>query len=120
MGAAVVSLIAWSSRALQRAIAVAGTAAALANAILLLVKVWSEGIQAVQIGNWPAPFGITIVADMFSAIMVTVAATIGLAAAVYSLAMTDSQHESFGYYPLLHILLMGVSGAFMAGDLFNL
>jgi Formate hydrogenlyase subunit 3/Multisubunit Na+/H+ antiporter, MnhD subunit len=44
----------------------------------------------------------------------------GFAVAVYSLASMDAQREKFGYYPLLHIMLMGVCGAFLTGDLFNL
>jgi multicomponent Na+:H+ antiporter subunit D len=67
-----------------------------------------------------APFGITLVADLLSAIMVVLAGLMGLAVAVYSLASIDQQREAFGYYPLLHILLMGVCGAFLTGDIFNL
>jgi len=86
----------------------------------LLALVWRDGIQVAQIGNWPAPFGITLVADLFSAIMVVMAGLMGLVVAVYSLGSIDERREAFGYYPLLHTLLMGVSGAFLTGDLFNL
>ena len=87
---------------------------------MLLASVWNSGIQAAQMGDWPAPFGITVVADLFSAIMVALAGVIGLAVALYSLATMDRERERFGYYPLLHVLLMGVCGAFLTGDLFNL
>ena len=120
LAAAAVSLLAWRSRQLQRLTAVAATFALLGSALLLLGRVADTGIQAVQIGNWPAPFGITLVADQFSAIMVTLAGFVGSAVAVYSLASIDSRREAFGYYPLLLILLMGVCGAFLTGDLFNL
>jgi multicomponent Na+:H+ antiporter subunit D len=72
------------------------------------------------VGHWPAPFGITLVADLFSSIMVVLAGVMGLAVAIYSLASMDVGRESFGYYPLLHLLLMGVCGACLTGDLFNL
>jgi multicomponent Na+:H+ antiporter subunit D len=88
--------------------------------VALLAFVWTNGIAVTQMGAWPAPFGITLVADLLSAIMVLLAGVIGLAVAVYSLASMDEPRESFGYYPLLHILLMGVCGAFLTGDLFNL
>ncbi len=52
--------------------------------------------------------------------MVLLAAVIGLAVAVYSLADLDEPRVRFGYYPLLQVLLMGVCGAFLTGDLFNL
>jgi multicomponent Na+:H+ antiporter subunit D len=71
-------------------------------------------------GDWPAPFGITLVADLFSAIMVVLAGIIGLGVAIYSIASIDARREAYGYYALLNILLMGVCGAFLTGDIFNL
>lgn len=120
LGTAAVSLLVRRSRMAQRGLGVAGMAALLGVALGLLASVWTDGIQAAQIGNWPAPFGITLVADLFSAVMVALAALMGLTVAVYSLATVDRRRESFGYYPLLHILLMGICGAFLTGDLFNL
>jgi multicomponent Na+:H+ antiporter subunit D len=117
---AAISLLAWRSRPLQRLLGVTGTLALLGSGLLLLSWVSEHGIQAVQMGNWPAPFGITLVADLFSAIMVTLAGFMGFAVVVYSLAGIDPEREAFGYYPLLLILLMGVCGAFLTGDLFNL
>jgi len=120
LSTAAASLMVWQSRRLQRCLATAGTLALLASGLLLLRLVSENGIQAVQMGNWPAPFGITLVADQFSAIMVTLAGFMGSAVTVYSLASMDPEREAFGYYPLLLILLMGVCGAFLTGDLFNL
>ncbi|MGH2603937.1 MAG: proton-conducting transporter membrane subunit, partial [Dehalococcoidia bacterium] len=107
-------------RTAQRVLGVGGAALLVAAAIGLLASVWTDGIQAAHIGNWPAPYGITLVADVFSAVMVLLAALMGLAVAVYSLVSIDRGRESFGYYPLLHVLLMGLCGAFLTGDLFNL
>jgi len=117
---AVSTLIFWHNRTTQRRLNVIGGIAHPLAGIALLVAVWREGIQATQIGNWPAPFGITVVADLFSAIMVVMAGLMGLIVAVYSLGSIDARRESFGYYPLLHTLLMGVTGAFLTGDMFNL
>ncbi|MRR53361.1 MAG: Na+/H+ antiporter subunit D [Deltaproteobacteria bacterium] len=119
-GTAVVLLLTWNRRRLQRLISVSGAGVLFAAGILLLVTVWNDGIQAIQIGNWPAPFGITLVADLFSAMMVAVAGLIGLSVVIYSLESAEVEHESFGYHPLLHILLLGVCGSFVTGDLFNL
>src|SRR5262245_27330061 len=117
---AATSLLAWRWRTVQRVLGVIGTACVLAVGLLLLQSVWHHGIQSAQMGSWPAPFGITLVADLLSAIMVVLAGLMGLAVAIYSLASIDRQREAFGYYPLLHILLMGVCGAFLTGDIFNL
>ncbi len=57
---------------------------------------------------------------MLSAVMIVLTALIGLAIAIYSLASTGPDHEKFGYYPLMHLLLAGVAGAFLTGDIFNL
>jgi multicomponent Na+:H+ antiporter subunit D len=113
-------LLAWRSRRAQRNLGTAGALAQTAVATALLIVVWEDGIRATQLGDWPAPFGITMVADTFSAIMVFMGALIGLAVTFYSLSSMDVRREAFGYYPLMHILLMGVSGAFLTGDIFNL
>jgi multicomponent Na+:H+ antiporter subunit D len=88
--------------------------------LFLFVKVCQNGIATTQIGNWPAPFGITIVADHLSAIMVAVTGIINLSVTVYSKDEIKPDLIKAGYYPLMHILIGGVCGAFLTGDLFNL
>jgi multicomponent Na+:H+ antiporter subunit D len=104
----------------QGVLAVVGALLLTLAAGWLTWDVWANGVQVVQAGSWPAPFGISLVADLFAAIMVSLAAVIGLAAVVYSTATIDETRERQGYYPLVFILLMGVCGAFLTGDLFNL
>ncbi len=118
--AAVAALTAWRRRPLQRAFGIAGSVGLLLAAAGLFESVRHHGIQSVQIGHWPAPFGITLVADLFSAVMVLTAGVVGAAVAFYSLGSLDPERESFGYHPLVQILLMGVCGAFLTGDIFNL
>lgn len=120
LGCTTLSLLFWRFKVVQRWVTVSGMAGILAVSFLLIRSVWLNGIQAIHIGNWPAPFGIVIVADMFSAIMVALAGLMGLAVAVYSISSIDQRREAFGYYPLFNILLMGVCGAFLTGDIFNL
>jgi multicomponent Na+:H+ antiporter subunit D len=117
---ALASLFVWRHLRVQRVINVIGASALLTSAVFLVSLIWQSGIQAIQLGNWPSPFGITLVADLFSAAMVLLAGIVGLAVAVYSLVSIDIRRESFGYYPLFHILLMGVCGSFLTGDIFNL
>jgi multicomponent Na+:H+ antiporter subunit D len=118
--AAGASLLAWNRLALQRAIAVVATAALLVSGLLLLNAVAGGRILVTEIGNWPAPYGITLVADILSAVMVVLAGITGLAVAVFSLADIDKPRQAYGFFPLFHALLMGVCGAFLTGDLFNL
>ena len=117
---AIINLFSWNRLSVQRAMSVVGSSVLLGSALLLLAAIWREGIQAVQIGNWPAPFGITLVSDLFAAIMVVMAGLTGLVVSLYSLVSMDMQRESFGYHALFHILLMGVCGSFLTGDIFNL
>jgi multicomponent Na+:H+ antiporter subunit D len=101
-------------------IAFVGALLILGVAAAILVRVRSEGIQVLQIGSWPAPYGITLVADLFSALMVVMVGLIGVAVTASSFAGVDPRRESLGYHALIHVVLMGVSGAFLTGDIFNL
>jgi multicomponent Na+:H+ antiporter subunit D len=114
------ALLTWRQRTLQRAISIMGTTGLLGASIVLLLVVREHGIICSRIGNWPAPFGIILVADLFSAIMVALSGIIGFTTAIYSLVEIDSERQAYGYNPLLNFLLMGVCGAFLTGDLFNL
>ncbi|WP_355659761.1 Na+/H+ antiporter subunit D [Halomonas salifodinae] len=118
--AGAISLLFWRSRPMQRFTAVAGTAALLLVSLWLMISVYQEGYVVMHMGGWQAPYGITLVADMLSAIMVLLTGIIGLGLAIYSLSSTGPNHEKFGYYPLMHLLLAGVLGAFLTGDIFNL
>jgi multicomponent Na+:H+ antiporter subunit D len=120
LAGAALSLIAWRSRQLHRAVAVVSAGGQLVASIVLLRNVLEDGIQVTSLGSWPAPFGIVFVADVFSAVMVCVAALTGFAVMLYSLTAIDRRREAYGYYPLASLLLMGVCGAFLTGDIFNL
>ena len=117
---AALALLFWRRQRIQRALALAGSVGLLLSAVFLLIVVWRDGIQVVQLGGWPAPFGITFVADLFSAIMTVLGGIIAVAVVIFSFASSDRLHERFGYYPLLLFLMMGISGSFLTGDIFNL
>lgn len=70
------------------------------------------------LGNWPAPFGIVLVLDRLSALMLALAAVLAVAALVFSLARWHRGGPHF--HTLFQFLLMGVNGAVLTGDLFNL
>ncbi|MBV2235607.1 MAG: monovalent cation/H+ antiporter subunit D [Sterolibacterium sp.] len=107
--------------------ALVATLAQLGVALALLAVVdgrlaapWSSdsAVGVYALGNWVAPFGIVLVVDRLAAIMLTLTATLGLAALVYALARWERAGSHF--LPLFQFLLMGLNGAFLTGDLFNL
>ncbi len=120
MIAAVLAMLGHRSVKLQRILGVAGALGLLVTGIALLIAIERHGPQATQLSGWDAPFGITIVADLLSAIMVVISGMVATASAVYSAATVDARRTAFGYYPLTNFLLAGVAGAFLTGDLFNL
>ena len=104
----------------QRWISLAGSVLLLASALLVFLRVNTAGVQVLQISGWPAPFGITLVADLLAAVLVVAVGVVGTAISVVAFSGVDPRREAFGYHPLMQILLMGVAGAFLTGDFFNL
>ncbi len=80
--------------------------------------IWPQGVGVYALGGWPAPFGIVLVIDRLAGLMLILAAVVGLAAFFNALAYWDRVGPHF--HALLQFLLMGVNGAFLTGDLFNL
>jgi multicomponent Na+:H+ antiporter subunit D len=117
---AALAFAAWRHVRVQAWLSAAGAVALLASTVALAVHVHVHGVVALQAGGWPAPFGITLVADGLGALMALLAAVVGVAIVVYSLDEVDRPHAAFGHHPLVHVLLAGVCGAFLTGDLFNL
>ncbi len=106
--------------AVGRWLSVLGCSVLLIAAGVLMAATWRDGVVAAQMGGWPAPFGITLVADLLSAVMILITAITGLAVAVFAVADIDARREHLGYHALFQILLAGVCGAFLTGDIFNL
>ncbi|MGG0669344.1 Na+/H+ antiporter subunit D [Sporosarcina koreensis] len=105
---------------IQRALSLVGVIISLIASFFLLVTVKSEGVLAVTLGSWPAPFGISMVSDMFSALLVTTTLLITLFVVVYSFTAIGEEREKFFYYPAILFMVTGVNGAFTTGDIFNM
>ena len=101
-------------------ISVAGSVLLLILSVILLMQVASNGPLSNQMGGWPAPMGITLVADMFSAILIVVTAIVAIAVSLYSIGDISEERVEGGYFTFLNMLIAGVIGAFLTGDLFNL
>ncbi|QDE68913.1 proton-conducting transporter membrane subunit [Myxococcus xanthus] len=120
LGAAATGLLAPSRAWPRRWLALMTMVSLAVVGAMLLVTVRREGIQSMQVGGWAAPFGITLVADLLSALLVLVTGVMGLTVVSYSAATLPASKEAGAYYPLVLVLVGGVCGAFLTGDLFNL
>jgi multicomponent K+:H+ antiporter subunit D len=118
-------LIGERRRPLKAAFGMTSALLQLASALLLLLL--ADGITAgtdeaavrvYRLGDWPSLFGIVLVLDRLSALMLVLTAVLGLAALTFSLA--HWQRAGAHFHPLFQFQLMGLNGAFLTGDLFNL
>lgn len=105
---------------LQRGLTLIGLGISLVVAFTLLWKVKAEGVQVITLGSWPAPFGISLVSDMLSVLLVITSIIITLFVVIYSFTAIGVERERVYYYPTVLFLLTGVNGAFTTGDIFNM
>ncbi len=117
---AIVLLFFWRKTISQRFISMAGSLVAMLCSVNLFTTVWNGGILTMQAANWDAPFGITFVADVFSSTLVMLTGIAGFAVSVFSGTGIGRARVLYGYFPILHFLFMGLNGAFLTGDIFNL
>ncbi|MBP8939235.1 MAG: Na+/H+ antiporter subunit D, partial [Agrobacterium sp.] len=86
----------------------------------LLWKVATQGPFTMVMGRWLPPFGIAFTADLTGTLLSLAAAIVALAGAIHAGSDIDSSGRRYGFYPFLMLLMAGVTGAFLTGDLFNL
>ncbi|QED46562.1 Na+/H+ antiporter subunit D [Cytobacillus dafuensis] len=89
-------------------------------AVILMGQIKGKGIQTLQAGGWDPPFGITIVADMFSALLLLSTSIVALFCLIFAFKSIGKERESHYFYPFYLFLITGVNGSFLTGDLFNL
>ncbi len=118
--AAALSILVGRSRPAQRVLGLTTLSAMIGIAIAILVQVDRDGTVAVQAGDWPAPIGITLVADRLSAIMLVTATIVLLAVLVYAIGQPGAERNHVGFQSVYMVLAAGVAAAFLTGDLFNL
>ncbi len=116
----VLLLFFWSNIRAQRYLSMIGSLVGLFVALFLFQHIWTHGTQAIQMGGWQPPFGISLVADTLSVTMVLLTHIVGLAVSIFSSKGIVASRLKFGYYAILHFMIMGLSGAFLTGDIFNL
>jgi multicomponent Na+:H+ antiporter subunit D len=104
----------------QRVVSIGTLTAATVAAAGLLALVEDEGIQVVQVGGWAAPIGITLVADLFSSLLLLVGLLTVLGVLVYAVGQPGTEQRFATFHPVYLVLAAGVSLSFLTGDLFNL
>ncbi|MDO5509823.1 MAG: proton-conducting transporter membrane subunit [Weeksellaceae bacterium] len=117
---AVVQLILWRKTRSQKYLSIAGSFFGVLLSARLFQKVYDGGILTMNAANWDAPFGIVFVADLLSAVLVLITAITALAVSIFSSVSLSRQRMLYGYFPIFHFLIMGLQGAFLTGDIFNL
>lgn len=117
---AILLMFFWKKINTQRIISMLGSLVHLAVSIGVFAYIWNNGTQTVQAGGWEAPFGITFIADTFAITMVLLTSIAGLAVSIFSSGSVIGDRLRFGYFPIFHFLLLGLTGAFLTGDIFNL
>jgi multicomponent K+:H+ antiporter subunit D len=102
-----------------RAVSLASTAALMAAAIYFVAITGEGTITSYALGDWAAPFGIVLVVDRLSALMLLLTAILALIVLWHSI-QTDLDRRGWHFHSLFHFQLLGLNGAFLTGDLFNL
>ncbi|MCS6848909.1 MAG: proton-conducting transporter membrane subunit [Anaerolineae bacterium] len=119
--AAAVALLLRRNFQLQAAWAFGAMLTAFAASAYLLWTVWSTGRPVVyQMGRWPAPFGISVVADLLSATMAVMVQLVFVFGFIYALGAKDKAVHHATFYPLFLCLVTGLTGGMLTGDIFNL
>lgn len=119
MLAALLVLVARFHLSLQRVFSLAGTLVLFGIAAGLFWQASDGTITLYQLGNWQAPFGIVLVADRLSTLMVLVTATLAPLVLLYAMG-SGWDRRGAHFHPLYQFQLMGIMGAFLTGDAFNL
>lgn len=118
--ALIISLLVFRSDKLAGWIGILGSGVLIFLSVYLFVLVQQHGVVALQMGGWEAPFGITLVVDYLSALMLVVSSLIIFSIAVYALRFLSKGISPNRFFVFFFGLTMGLNGAFVTGDVFNL
>ena len=88
--------------------------------LYILNRVLSEGIFRLDLGGWSPPFGILLVADSFSMLLVLTTSIVTIVCLLFSFSSIEKAYGDKFFYSFVHFLVAGVNGSFLTGDLFNL
>ena len=101
-------------------VGLATAAATTGAALTLAIKVWLEGTQRIELGDWGVPLGLALQADGLSAALLTMANLVALGVSVYAWGYFAKGKQASHFWPLWLLLWAALNGLFLAADLFNL
>jgi len=116
----IVLMFFWNKVKVQKIVTIIGNFVALGIAVAVFIFTWQNGTHVVNAGNWQAPYGIVFVGDMLSATLILLTAIAGLSVSIFSTISIINARLRFGFFSVYHFLLLGLNGAFLTGDMFNL
>ena len=117
--APVTMLVMRRRRIVSVALSFGGAMAMLVAALTIFAMVQDDAIRSYALGAWAAPFGIVLVVDRLAAAMLVLAAVLALVVLGHAVA-TGADRKGWHFHPMFHFQLLGLNGAFLTGDLFNL
>ena len=121
LSGAMIALLLRHRLRLQASFSLATMLLSLAVSSILLLDVWQTGQPLVFVsGGWPAPFGIALVGDLLSLLFVFMTQLVIVTGIIYAIGSKDSAVRYPAFYLLFLMLVTGLSGAFLTGDLFNM
>ena len=116
----IIVLLVVRSHYFAKIIGIAGSSLLLLISMYLFYKVKTTGIQVLYVGGWKAPFGISLVIDAFAGLMLIISSVIMLSVAIYALDYVERKLSVKKFFLFFFALAMGINGAFITGDAFNL
>lgn len=88
--------------------------------MILLVEIQEQGILRIDFSGWAPPFGISFVADSFATLLVLIANLVAVICMLYAIFTMELRYEKMYFYPFTLLMIAGVNGSFLTGDIFNL
>ncbi|PLX15857.1 MAG: Na+/H+ antiporter subunit D [Marinilabiliales bacterium] len=116
----IIVLILVRSNHVSKWVSVTGSLILLIASIFILHGIKDNGILLIHMGGWKAPFGITLVIDYLSGIMLITSSLIVFTISIYSLSFLEEKQQNSKFYVFFFSLVMGINGSFITGDVFNL
>ncbi|SCY91002.1 MULTISPECIES: Na+/H+ antiporter subunit D [unclassified Lysinibacillus] len=105
---------------LQRIISLLTLSFIVIISIILLLEIQHQGILRIDFSGWAPPFGISFVADSFATLLVLVANLVAVICILYAIFTIELRYEKMYFYPFTLLMVAGVNGSFLTGDIFNL
>lgn len=116
----IIILIIANSETFSKWVGIFGSFILFVISLIIFFEIGQDKIISINMGGWESPFGITLVVDYLSALMLMVSSLIVFTISIYALSNLNLEHKTSKFYIFFFSLIMGVNGSFITGDVFNL